>query len=259
MPKQNSPMNMICTLAFVTAAAGMCSANNANAQYGPPDAPAPMTYSERAGHNAPGWITQSEADQRTSQGQIHCGAGGPTLADGRENPLSQRWMDRRICDAIMAVDDSPRESKSYRIQHCTTVLEQRKLPHGIDHLKFCEDLVAALTPRPNFIEQDNAEEAKRQQQAGPGRRIIYAIFQCISRSNQCEMMGAPRVTFAGVTNAMTFQTLADCHGYIIRIGGAIGAETSTDGRFWVLDRNGRSGDMWLECRGRQIETWEPMR
>ena len=55
MPKQNSPMNMICTLAFVTAAAGMCSANNANAQYGPPDAPAPMTYSERAGHNAPGW------------------------------------------------------------------------------------------------------------------------------------------------------------------------------------------------------------
>jgi hypothetical protein len=136
MPKQNSPMNMICKLAFVTAAAGMCSANNANAQYGPPDAPAPMTYSERAGHNAPGWITQSEADQRTSQGQIHCGAGGPTLADGRENPLSQRWMDRRICDAIMAVDDSPRASKSYRIQHCTTVLEQRKLPHGIDHLKF---------------------------------------------------------------------------------------------------------------------------
>jgi len=102
-----------------------------------------------------------------------------------------------------------------------------------------------------FAEQNNAKEAKRQQQAGPGRTIIYAIFLCFQSVSRCQMEGASRVTFAGVTPDMTFRSLADCEQYAKRVSGLI--TPPTGGRFVM------PGGMWYECRGKHVDTWEPAR
>ncbi len=98
-------------------------------------------------------------------------------------------------------------------------------------------------------EQHNAEEAKRQQQAGSGRMFIYALFLCIPSTGRCQMQGASRVTFMGVTSDTTFRSLAECEQSARRASGLI--TPPTDGHFLL------PGGMWYECRGKQVDTWEP--
>lgn len=103
-------------------------------------------------------IAQSEATSRTEesapatrppreQAQVHCGVGGPTLANGRENPLFNGQMDQRSCDAIIsaAQNVSAGEPKLDQIQRCVALLDQRKSPPG-DHINLCEEIVAAMAP-----------------------------------------------------------------------------------------------------------------
>jgi hypothetical protein len=97
-------------------------------------------------------------------------------------------------------------------------------------------------------QQNQNDEAKRQQEAGPGRRMIYALFLCFKDLGTCQLEGAPRVTFAGVTPAMTFNSLAECQGYAKRVTGLI--TPPREGRFMVA--NG----MWYECRGKPVDSWE---
>jgi hypothetical protein len=100
-------------------------------------------------------------------------------------------------------------------------------------------------------EQSNAEEARRQQQAGPGRMIIYALFLCIPSTGTCQMQGAARVTVLGIMPDMTFHSLGECEQYAKSASGLI---TPPTGGRYVLP-----GGMWYECRGRHVDTWEPTR
>lgn len=86
-------------------------------------------------------------------------------------------------------------------------------------------------------QRNQIEEAKRQQQAGPGRSIIYALFLCFQATGTCQF-----------TQAMTFGSLAECQGYAKRVSGLI--TPPSEGRF--LLPNG----MWYECRGKSVDTWE---
>jgi hypothetical protein len=99
-------------------------------------------------------------------------------------------------------------------------------------------------------EQERVAEARRQHQAGPGRSIIYALFLCFRATGTCQMQGASRVTFAGVTQDMTFASLAECQEYAKRVSGLV--TPPSEGRFMLP--NG----MWYECRGKSFDTWEPM-
>lgn len=99
-------------------------------------------------------------------------------------------------------------------------------------------------------EQERVAEARRQQQAGPGRSIIYALFLCFRATGRCQMQGASRVTFAGVTQGMTFASLPACQEYAKRVSGLV--TPPSEGRFMLP--NG----MWYECRGKSVDTWEPM-
>ncbi len=99
-------------------------------------------------------------------------------------------------------------------------------------------------------EQERVAEARRQQQAGPGRSTIYALFLCFQATGTCQMQGAPRVTIAGVTQAITFASLAECQEYAKRESGLV--TPPSEGRFPLP--NG----MWYECRGKTVDTWEPV-
>jgi hypothetical protein len=103
----------------------------------------------------------------------------------------------------------------------------------------------------HLAQRNNAEEAQRQQQAGPGRTILYALFLCFQEVGQCRMQGASRVTFAGVVPDMIFRSLAECKQYAKRVSGLL--TPPENGRF--LMPNGT----WFECRGKHVDTWEPSR
>jgi hypothetical protein len=103
----------------------------------------------------------------------------------------------------------------------------------------------------HIAEQNNAEEAKRQQQAGSGRVIIYALFLCFPSLGKCQMEGESHVTSAGVVPNMTFRSLAECEQYAKGASGLI--TPPTGGRFLL------PGGMWYECRGKQVDTWSPVR
>jgi hypothetical protein len=78
---------------------------------------------------------------------------------------------------------------------------------------------------------------------------IYALFLCFQASGMCQMQGASRATFAGVTQDMTFGGLAECQQYAKRVSGLITPPTA--GRFPLP--NG----MWYECRSKHVNTWTP--
>jgi hypothetical protein len=98
-------------------------------------------------------------------------------------------------------------------------------------------------------EQEQVAETRRQQEGGPGRSMIYALFLCFRTTGTCQMEGASRVTFAGITQDMTFPTLAACQEYAKRVSGLV--TPPSEGRFALP--NG----MWYECRGESVDTWEP--
>jgi hypothetical protein len=148
---------------------------------------------------------------------VHCTVG----AAGRTDYVSI-WLKRQDCDAWL------KAAMEYN-QKYGQELEQIKNRH--------------------LSEQNNADEAKRQQKAGPGRRIIYALFLCVPSAGTCQMQGESRVTFAGVMPATTFRSLAECEEHAKHASGLI--TPPTGGRFPLP-----GGGMWYECRGRQIDTWE---
>jgi hypothetical protein len=98
--------------------------------------------------------------------------------------------------------------------------------------------------------QNAASEARRQEEVGSGRKLIYALFLCIPTTGTCEMQGQSRVTFAGVVPDMTFRSLANCEQYAQRATGLV--TPPTRGRFLM------PSGMWMECRGRQIDTWKSL-
>jgi hypothetical protein len=63
--------------------------------------------------------------------------------------------------------------------------------------------------------------------------------------------GKLRVTFACVTPDMTFRSLAECEQYAKNVSGLV--TPPTGGRFPL------PGGLWFECRGKQVDTWEPAR
>ena len=156
--------------------------------------------------------------QSPSKELVHC-----TIGLAGYTSYVSIWLKGADCDAWL------KNAKDYNEKY-GRVLEQAKNRH--------------------IAEQNRAAEAMRQQQAGPGRAIIYALFLCFPKIGQCEIVGAPRVTFAGVMPATTFQTLADCEDYARRMSGLV--TPPTEGRFRLP--NG----LWYECRERQVETWERM-
>jgi hypothetical protein len=97
-------------------------------------------------------------------------------------------------------------------------------------------------------QRNQLEEAKRQQQAGAGRRIIYAMFLCFRATGTCQLQGAPRMTAGGVMPGVIFASLADCQEHAKRASGSV--TPPSEGRFFAP--NG----MWYECRGRSVDTWE---
>ena len=78
---------------------------------------------------------------------------------------------------------------------------------------------------------------------------IFALFYCIAGTGICQMYGAPRATFAGVTPAITFSSLKECEQLGQRVSHLIGPPV--DGRF--PQPNGS----WYECRRKHVDTWEP--
>ena len=151
-----------------------------------------------------------------SRDLVHCSAG----TAGRAGYVSI-WLKKADCDAWLKL------AMEYN-QKYGQALAQVKARHD--------------------AQQSQTEEDKRQQQAGPGHGIIYALFLCFQATGTCQFQGAPRVTFAGVTQAMTFGSLADCQGYAKRVSGLI--TPPSEGRLPLP--NG----MWYECRGKTVDTWE---
>lgn len=162
---------------------------------------------------------QSPSKEPPSKGLVHCTVSGA----GRTDYVSI-WLARPDCDAWVkaAMENNTKFG---------TVLEQVKARH--------------------LAQRNNAEEARRQQQAGSGRMIVYALFLCFQAAGQCHMQGASRVTFAGVVPDMIFRSLAECEQYAKRVSGLV--TPPEDGRF--LMPNGT----WFECRGKHVDTWEPAR
>lgn len=78
---------------------------------------------------------------------------------------------------------------------------------------------------------------------------IYALFLCFQALGTCQMQGASRVTFSGVTPDMTFSSLAECRQYAVRVSGIITPQTGS--------RINLPNGMWYECRSKHVETWEP--
>jgi len=151
-----------------------------------------------------------------SQDLVHCNLGAP----GRAGYVSI-WLKRADCDAWLKL--AMEYSQKYG-----QALNQFKARHD--------------------AQQDQIDEDKRQLQAGPGRKNIYALFLCFQATSTCQLQGAPRVTFAGVTQAMTFGSLTECQGYAKRVSGLI--TPPSEGRFMLP--NG----MWYECRRKTVDTWE---
>jgi hypothetical protein len=101
---------------------------------------------------------------------------------------------------------------------------------------------------PATAAQDNVEEEKRQQQAGAGRVVVYALFICSQRGGMCQMQGGLPDT--------TYRSLAECEQWARRMSGFKGSPH--DGRFPVWN-SAIENDMWYECRGKHVDTWEPAR
>jgi hypothetical protein len=95
--------------------------------------------------------------------------------------------------------------------------------------------------------RNKIEEAKRQQQAGPGKRITYALFLCFKGAGVCELQGAPRMTAGGFMPGVTFETLAECQENAKRAGGGV---PPSEGRFFLPN------SMWYECRWKSVDTWQ---
>lgn len=151
-----------------------------------------------------------------SKDLVHCAVG----AASRTGYVSI-WLKKPDCDAWLKI--AMEYNKKYG-----PALEQIKTRHIAD--------------------QNLATETKRQQQVGPGRSIIYALFLCFQATGTCQMQGTPRLTFMGVTPAMTFDSLAQCQDHAKRVSGVV--TPPNEGRF--LLPNG----MWYECRGKSVDTWE---
>lgn len=147
---------------------------------------------------------------------VHCTVG----AAGRTSYVSI-WLKKPDCDAWLKT--AIEYNKKYG-----QALEQVKARHIAD--------------------QNRVADAKRQQQAGPGRSIIYGLFLCFRTTGTCQMQGTPRVTFAGVTPAVTFGNLSECQQYAKRVSGLV--TPPSEGRFLLPN------DMWYECRGKNVDTWE---
>jgi hypothetical protein len=84
---------------------------------------------------------------------------------------------------------------------------------------------------------------------------IFALFLCIQATGTCQMQGAPRMTFAGMTPAITFNSLADCEKYSTRVGGHPGMLDK--GRIAINGVDLANPKMWYECRSKHVDTWEP--
>jgi len=80
---------------------------------------------------------------------------------------------------------------------------------------------------------------------------IFALFYCIVGTNVCQMYGAPRVTFAGPTPAITFSSLKQCAQFGQRVSGHV-----------LFAENGKypmPNGSWFECRSRHVDTWQSSR
>jgi hypothetical protein len=98
---------------------------------------------------------------------------------------------------------------------------------------------------------NRAAEEDRQQHAGAGREVVYALFLCFSQGNFCQIQGVSGETNMGRAPDRLFQSLDACNEYARRITGLV--TPSEDGRFRIP--NG----MWYECRGKNVGTWQPLR
>jgi hypothetical protein len=80
--------------------------------------------------------------------------------------------------------------------------------------------------------------------------MIYAIFLCFQALGTCQMYGAARMQLGEYTPAITFASPEDCQAYISKLTpykpNAQGRSTAGQGT-------------WYECRGKRVDTWEPIR
>jgi hypothetical protein len=160
-------------------------------------------------------ITPREA---SSKGLIHCNVGLP----GRGSAYVSIWLKRVDCDEWL------KSAAAYT----------SKYGKALNNFRIRRD-----------EGQERAAEAKRQQQAAFGNRLIYALFLCPPVSGAaCQMTGEARMTPAGMMPAVTFDSLADCKRYAQRLSGLVLAPS--DGRFQV------SNGAWYECRWRQSAVWK---
>lgn len=77
---------------------------------------------------------------------------------------------------------------------------------------------------------------------------IYAIFLCFQLSNSCQMYGAARMELGEYRRALTYPSLSVCQDEIKKL---TPYHKPTNGRFIA------GPQMWYECRGKHVETWEP--
>lgn len=163
---------------------------------------------------------QSPSKEPPSKGLVHC----TIWAAGRTDYVSI-WLARPDCEAW------GKAAMEYNTKY-GAVLEQVKARH--------------------LAQRNSAEEAGRQQQARSGR-IIYSLFQCIPNIGQCQMLAPPRVSPIGGGTVMPgtiYRSLADCEQDAKRISGLITPPSS--GRYLL------PSGLWLECRGKHVDTWEPV-
>ena len=84
---------------------------------------------------------------------------------------------------------------------------------------------------------------------------IFALFLCIQATGTCQMQGAPRMTFAGMTPAITFNSLVACEQYSTRVGGHLGMLDK--GRIAMDGVDLANPKMWYECRSKHVDAWKP--
>jgi hypothetical protein len=91
------------------------------------------------------------------------------------------------------------------------------------------------------------QEQEPQREARPDTRI-YMVFICSRIAGSCQMTAPARVALGQFMPAITYPSLSDYQDDIKRTGG--GRMPDAQGRFML------GQDMWSECRGKHVDTWE---